>query len=183
LPDTSNQQYYVLSSVGEGPYPDIVLLDLGRNEEGQVLALAVYTSPEGEVQQEHLERFARANEGLNGVISHITLDELLDIMNREAPSLVLIDGEEVPGSAFKARIQEEHEDLMRRRRGSGWRPSEPPESPSEATPQPGRVEPQPAVQSAQAQESHEMHLPSAGGSPQPRDQQEPSERRWWEFWR
>jgi hypothetical protein len=30
-------------------------------------------------------------------------------MDREAPSLVLIDGEEVPGSAFKARIQEEHE--------------------------------------------------------------------------
>jgi hypothetical protein len=109
LADTSRQQYYVLSSVGEGPYPDVVLLDLGGKEEGQVLALAVYTSLEGEVQQEHLERFARENEGLDGVISDITFDELLDIMNREAPGLVLIDGEEVPGSAFKARIQEEHE--------------------------------------------------------------------------
>jgi hypothetical protein len=109
LPDTSRQQYYVLSSVGEGPYPDVVLLDLGGNEGGQVLALAVYTSPVGEVQQEHLDRFARANEGLNGVISHITFDELLEIMDREAPSLVLIDDEGVPGSAFKARIQEEHE--------------------------------------------------------------------------
>jgi hypothetical protein len=109
LPDASRQQYYVLSSVGEGPYPDVVLLDLGGNEEGQVLALAVYTSLAGEVQQEHLERFARENEGLNGVISDIPVDELLDIMDREAPSLVLIDGEEVPGSAFKARIQEEHD--------------------------------------------------------------------------
>ena len=107
--DTSRQQYYVLSSVGDGPYPDVVLLDLGGNEEEQVLALAVYTSLEGEVQREHLERFARANEGLNGVISDIPVYELLDIMNREAPSLVLIDGEEVPGSEFKARIQEEHE--------------------------------------------------------------------------
>jgi hypothetical protein len=60
---------------------------------------------------------------------------------------------------------------------------EPRESPSEATPQPGRVEPQPAVQSTQGQESHEMHMPSAGGGPLPRDQQTPSERRWWEFWR
>ena len=112
MPDTSRQQYYyVLSSVGEGPYPDVVLLDLGGNEEGQVLALAVYTSLEGEVQQEHLERFARENEGQDGVISDIPFDELLDIMNREAPSLVLIDGEEVPGSAFKARIQDEHEQL------------------------------------------------------------------------
>jgi hypothetical protein len=106
LADASRQQYYVLSSVGEGAYPDVVLLDLGDNEEGQVLALAVYTSLAGEVQQEHLERFARANEGLNGVISDIPVDELLDIMNRQAPSVVLIDGEEVPGSAFKARIQE-----------------------------------------------------------------------------
>jgi hypothetical protein len=60
----------------------------------------------------------------------------------------------------------------------------PRESPSEATEQPGRVEPQPAVEGTQeAQESHEMHMPSAGGGPLPRDQQEPSERRWWEFWR
>jgi hypothetical protein len=58
-------------------------------------------------------------------------------------------------------------------------PQEAPEPPSEATPQPGRVEPQPAVEGTQAQESHEMHMPSAGGGPQSRDQQEPSERPWW----
>ena len=69
--------------------------------------------------------------------------------------------------------------MMRRRRGSGWRPSEPPESPSEATPQPGRVEPQPAVESTQAQESPEMAMPEAGGGPLPRDQQAASERPWW----
>jgi hypothetical protein len=56
---------------------------------------------------------------------------------------------------------------------------EPQESPSEATPQPGRTEPQPSVESAQAQESPEMAMPSAGGGPQPRDQQEPSVRPWW----
>jgi hypothetical protein len=56
---------------------------------------------------------------------------------------------------------------------------EPRGSPSEATEQPGRVGPQPAVQSAQAQESHEMHMPSAGGGPQSRDQQEATERPWW----
>jgi hypothetical protein len=56
---------------------------------------------------------------------------------------------------------------------------EPRGSPSEATEQPGRVGPQPAVQSTQAQESHEMHMPSAGGGPQSRDQQEATERPWW----
>jgi hypothetical protein len=59
-------------------------------------------------------------------------------------------------------------------------PQEPSEPPSEATPQPGRVEPQPAVEGTQeAQESHEMHMPEAGGGPLPRDQQTPSERPWW----
>jgi hypothetical protein len=59
-------------------------------------------------------------------------------------------------------------------------PQEPSETPSEATPQPGRVEPQPAAsKGTQAQESHEMHMPSAGGGPQSRDQQEATERPWW----
>jgi hypothetical protein len=58
-------------------------------------------------------------------------------------------------------------------------PSDERESPTAATPQPGRVEPQPAVESMRAQESNEMAMPSAGGGPQPRDQQEPSERPWW----
>jgi hypothetical protein len=56
---------------------------------------------------------------------------------------------------------------------------EPSEPPSGATPQPGRVGPQPAVESTQAQESPEMAMPSAGGGPQPRDQQEATERPWW----
>ncbi len=59
-------------------------------------------------------------------------------------------------------------------------PSEPPGGSERATEQPGRVGPQPAVESTQeAQESYEMHMPSAGGGPLPRDQQEPSERPWW----
>jgi hypothetical protein len=62
-------------------------------------------------------------------------------------------------------------------------PQEPPGAPSEATPQPGRVAPQPAVQSTQAQESPEMAMPEAGGGPLPRDQQRPTERPWWQFWR
>jgi excisionase family DNA binding protein len=49
------------------------------------------------------------------------------------------------------------------------------EQPSEATPQPGRVEPQPAVEGTQAQESHEMHMPEAGGGPR----EQPSARPWW----
>jgi hypothetical protein len=62
-------------------------------------------------------------------------------------------------------------------------PQEPSEAPSEATPQPGRVESQPAVESTQARESSEMHMPEAGGGPLPRDQQTAASRRWWEFWR
>jgi hypothetical protein len=117
------KQYYVLCAEQENPDPPIALLHMGEREEGGALAVAVYTAPEGEVQQEHLNRFARANEGIEAVISHIALDELLDVMNREAPDLALLDGEEVSGSAFKAQIQEEFESLMRRRGGSGL-PSE-----------------------------------------------------------
>ena len=62
-------------------------------------------------------------------------------------------------------------------------PQEASEAPSEATPQPGRVESQPAVESTQARESSEMHMPEAGGGPLPRDQQTAASRRWWEFWR
>jgi hypothetical protein len=62
-------------------------------------------------------------------------------------------------------------------------PQEASEAPSEATPQPGRVESQPAVESTQARESPEMHMPEAGGGPLPRDQQTAASRRWWEFWR
>jgi hypothetical protein len=58
-------------------------------------------------------------------------------------------------------------------------PAEGRESPETATPQPGRVAPQPAVESTQAQESPEMHMPSAGGGPRPREQQTASERPWW----
>jgi hypothetical protein len=114
------KQYYVLCAEQEEPDPPIALLDMGEREEGGALAVAVYTAPEGEVQQEHLDRFARANEGIEAVISHITLDELLDVMNQEAPDLALLDGEEVPGPAFKAQIQEEFEGLMRWRGASGW---------------------------------------------------------------
>jgi hypothetical protein len=57
-------------------------------------------------------------------------------------------------------------------------------SPSEAKEQPGRVRSQPSVESAQEpRESPEMHMPEAGGGPLPHDQQRPSERRWWKFWR
>jgi hypothetical protein len=62
-------------------------------------------------------------------------------------------------------------------------PQEASEAPSEATPQPGRVESQLAVESTQARESSEMHMPEAGGGPLPRDQQTAASRRWWEFWR
>jgi hypothetical protein len=63
-------------------------------------------------------------------------------------------------------------------------PQETSEAPSEATPQPGRVESQPAVESTQARESAEMHMPeAASGGPLPRDQQTAASRRWWEFWR
>jgi hypothetical protein len=52
----------------------------------------------------------------------------------------------------------------------------PRESPTGATEQPGRVEPQPAVEGTQkAQESHEMHMPEAGGGPR----EQPTERPWW----
>ncbi len=103
------EQYYVLCAEKDDADPPIALLHMREHGVGEALAVTVYTAPEGEVQQEHLERFARQNEGKAAVITPITLDELLDVMNREAPDLALLDGEEVSRLVFTARIQEEIE--------------------------------------------------------------------------
>lgn len=116
MAETRRQQYYILCAGGEEWNPSIALLDVAEDGELQNLALAVYTSPEGEVQQEHLDKLAQGNGGQRGVISHITLDELAEVIDRYDPYLVFFDGDEVAATAFRARIQEELESLMRQRR-------------------------------------------------------------------
>lgn len=100
--------YYVLCAEKEDGEEVIALLHLGDDEDGsRVLALAVYTSPDGEVQREHLDRFADKNEDRPAVISPMGRQELLDLINREIPNSVFIDGQKVAGSVFKARLKDE----------------------------------------------------------------------------
>jgi hypothetical protein len=95
-------QYYALSVTKEDGTDEIAFIHLGDDEAlGQLLALAVYTSAHGQTQREHLERY----EGT--IISAVSREDLLNAMNRSVPNSVFIDGEEVSGSVFKARIKDE----------------------------------------------------------------------------
>lgn len=55
-----NGPLYALCAADENGEPEIVFFELRRDEElGTMLGMAVYTSPDGEVQREHLRSWAR----------------------------------------------------------------------------------------------------------------------------
>ena len=94
------EQYYALFAE-EGGENEIAFLYLGKNEHGTVLGLAVYTSPDGEAQREHLNAY----EGV--VVEPISPEDLLDAMNHGLPNSVFLDGKKFAGSVFKGRLKTE----------------------------------------------------------------------------
>ncbi len=94
-----DREYYALCvSDPEGEH-DIAFLELGTNEFGAVLGMAVYTAPDGELQRKDLE-------GRDDVvIAPVSAQDLLDAMNRGVPNSVFVDGEKMAGSVFKARLK------------------------------------------------------------------------------
>jgi hypothetical protein len=81
---------------------DLAFITLRQDDEmGTVLALFVYTAPDGGAQREDLQRYPGTG------IRPVSREELLDAMNRGMPSSVFIDGQKFAGSVFKAQIKTE----------------------------------------------------------------------------
>jgi hypothetical protein len=81
---------------------DIAFIDLGRSRDlGSSLAIAVYTAPEGEIQEDHLDTY----EGTE--VRPVSREELLWAFDNSHPDSVFFDGKKIAGSLFKIRIKDE----------------------------------------------------------------------------
>jgi len=101
----SRSDLYTLYSVNEASEEEIVLFDLGREEGlGQIMGMAVYTTPDGQSQREHLAKFSAPDAGLL-VVYPITCEELLAALNQHAPTSVLLDGRKIAGSVLKGMLK------------------------------------------------------------------------------
>jgi hypothetical protein len=98
------EHYYVLKLIeGEQGEEEIAFLDLGKDEElGQLVGMAVYTTPDGETQREDLNKYRGALR-----IDSASGEELLDAVERAMPTSVLVDGKKVAGSVFIRMLREE----------------------------------------------------------------------------
>lgn len=100
----AEQQYYVLKLVeGEEGEEEIAFLDLGQDEElGQLVGMALYTTPDGEAQREDLNNYRGAL-----MIDSASPEQLLEAVQRAMPTTVFVDGKKVAGSVFIRRLREE----------------------------------------------------------------------------
>jgi hypothetical protein len=104
LANRAEQQYFVLKLVeGEEGEEEIAFLDLGKDEElGQLVGMALYTTPDGEAQREDLNKYRGALR-----IDSASGEELLDAVERAMPTSVFLDGKKVASSVFIRRLKEE----------------------------------------------------------------------------
>jgi hypothetical protein len=104
LAKRAEQQYFVLKLVeGEEDEEQIAFLDLGKDEElGQLVGMALYTTPDGEAQREDLNKYRGALR-----IDSASGEELLDTLERAMPTSVFLDGKKVAGSVFIRMLREE----------------------------------------------------------------------------
>ena len=95
-------QYYALCVERGGETPEIAFVHL-REEEGygQILAISLYTAPEGKAQRVHTERYAERlvspmlpHERLDGslLVLPVSHAEIIDAMWPARPSTVLVNG-------------------------------------------------------------------------------------------
>jgi hypothetical protein len=98
------EQYYALKLVeGEEGEEEIAFLDLGMDEElGQLVGMAVYTTPDGEAQREDLNKYRGAL-----MIDWVSPEDLLDVVQQAMPTSVFVDGKKVATSVFIRRLKEE----------------------------------------------------------------------------
>ena len=88
---------------GEEGNGEIALLDLGKDEElGQLVGMALYTTPDGQAQREDLNKHRGAL-----MIARVSHEELLDAVERVMPTSVFVDGKQVAGSVFIRMLRED----------------------------------------------------------------------------
>jgi hypothetical protein len=98
------EEYYALCMEREDGESEVAIIELGRDERGIVDAIAVYTSPEGPVQQEDLEKWESAYPVAVSIrkVSHL---ELLYTMQHKVPREVFIDGRKIDGLVFTGMLK------------------------------------------------------------------------------
>ena len=99
-PSTAKEYYALCVKWEEGERYEVAPLHLGDNEYGRVLAFAIYTSKDGPVQREDLQKY----EG-DTVVRKVSPRELLTAMERHVPNSVFVDGRKYRGSVLRADLR------------------------------------------------------------------------------
>jgi hypothetical protein len=95
----AGEQYYALCVEEEDGSTEIAFFELTREALPGALGIALYTSPDGELQRRHLQ----GNDHV--VIVAKSPRDLLEAINTGVPSSVFVDGERIAGSVFKAKLE------------------------------------------------------------------------------
>jgi len=93
-----DEQYYALCVEDEHGEPEIAFFELTREALPGALGISLYTSPDGELQRNHLQD----DQVLIVSRSH---EDLLEAISTGVPSSVYLDGESIAGSVFKAMLE------------------------------------------------------------------------------
>jgi hypothetical protein len=98
------KEYYALCVEREDGESEVAIIELGTDERGTVDAIAVYTSPEGPLQQEDLEKWETDYPVAVSIrkVSHL---ELLYVMQHKVPRQVFIDGRKLDGLVFTGMLK------------------------------------------------------------------------------
>jgi len=94
----AGEQYYALCVEDEHGEPEIAFFELTREALPGALGISLYTSPDGELQRNHLQD----DQVLIVLKSH---EDLLEAISTGVPSSVYLDGERIAGSVFKAMLE------------------------------------------------------------------------------
>jgi hypothetical protein len=98
------KEYYALCVEREDGESEVAIIELGTDERGTVDAIAVYTSPEGPLQQEDLEKW-ETDYPVAVSIRKVSHEELLYVMQHKNPRQVFIDGREIDGLVFTGMLK------------------------------------------------------------------------------
>ena len=98
------KEYYALCVEREDGESEVGIVEKGTDERGIVDAIAVYTSPEGPLQQEDLEKWETDYPVAVSIrkVSHL---ELLYVMQHKVPRQVFIDGRKLDGLVFTGMLK------------------------------------------------------------------------------
>lgn len=98
------KEYYALCVEQEDGESEIGIIESETDERGTFDAIALYTSPEGPLQQEDLERW-ETDYPVAVSIRKVSHEELLYVMQHKDPREVYIDGRKIDGLVFTGMLK------------------------------------------------------------------------------